>query len=120
MSLANKRRHLQSAATPSELRLKQLLDDHPLTTGRYTHQASIAGYFPDFSFRHCKLIVEVDGACHRGRAAHYSDLRRTNKLKKAGWRVIRFWNSSITKSPAAVMKAILIAIREDEDLYGED
>lgn len=116
MSLANKRRHLQSAATPSELRLKQFLDDHPLTANRYTHQASIAGYFPDFSFRHCKLIVEVDGACHKGRAARAADARRTAKLRSKGWRVIRFWNSEL-KAPLAVMKAILTAIREDTEFY---
>ena len=93
-----------------------MLDDHPATAGRYTHQASICGYFPDFSFRHCKLIVEVDGACHRGRVARAADARRTAKLRAKGWRVIRFWNSEL-KSPAVVMKVILMAIREDADLY---
>lgn len=112
MSTANKRKHLQSLATPSELQLKAMLDAHPLTAGRYIHQAAIAGFFPDFSFRHCRLIIELDGACHRGRTAQAADRRRTAKLKAKGWKVIRFWNSEL-KSPAAVMKAILLAIRED-------
>jgi very-short-patch-repair endonuclease len=116
MSLANKRRHLQSMATPAEMTLKGMLDAHPLTAGRFVHQAAVAGYFPDFSFRHCKLIVEVDGACHRGRAAQAADARRTAKLRAKGWKVIRFWNSEL-KSPATVMKAILTAIREDTDYY---
>jgi very-short-patch-repair endonuclease len=91
-----------------------MLDAHPLTAGRYIHQAAIAGYFPDFSFRHCKLIVELDGACHRGRTAVAADKRRTARLRQKGWRVIRFWNSEL-RSPATVMKNILTAIREDVD-----
>jgi very-short-patch-repair endonuclease len=99
-------------ATPEELILKGMLDSHPLTAGRYTHQAAIAGYFPDFSFPHCRLIIELDGACHRGRAARMADARRTAKLRVKGWKVIRFWNSEL-RSPTVVMKAILTAIRED-------
>lgn len=112
MSTADKRRHLQSKATPSELQLKSMLDAHPLTNGRYVHQAAIAGYFPDFSFRHCRLIIELDGACHQGRGAKAADARRTSRLRSKGWRVIRFWNSEL-RSPAVVMRAILVAIRED-------
>lgn len=114
MSTANKRKHLQSLATPSELQLKAMLDAHPLTTGRYVHQAAIAGYFPDFSFRHCRLIIELDGACHRGRVAQAADKRRSARLRQKGWRVIRFWNSEL-RSPAVVMKTILVAIRDDAD-----
>jgi very-short-patch-repair endonuclease len=46
-----------------------MLDSHPATAGRYEHQASVCGYFPDFSFPHSRVIVELDGACHVGKVA---------------------------------------------------
>lgn len=112
LSLSEKQSQLRSRATPAELRLIELLDAHPLTAGRYVHQASICGYFPDFAFAHSRLIIELDGACHRGRSARRHDARRSARLRAAGWRVIRFWNSEL-RSPAAVMKTILLSIRSD-------
>lgn len=110
LSVDQKQLLLREKATPAELKLIELLDAHPATAGKYVHQASIAGYFPDFAFAHCRLIVELDGACHRGRSARRHDARRSARLRAAGWRVIRFWNSEL-RAPAAVMKTILLSIR---------
>ena len=67
---------------------------------------------PDFAFAHCRLIVELDGACHAGRAARRKDAKRSARLRASGWRIIRFWNSEL-RAPTVVMKAILTATRAD-------
>jgi very-short-patch-repair endonuclease len=107
-----KQAKLRSQAPASELRLQQMLDSHPATAGRYEHQASVCGYFPDFCFPHARVIVELDGACHVGKVARRRDALRTARLRKKGWRVIRFWNSEL-RSPKVVMKVIVSAIRSD-------
>lgn len=112
LSTSAKQARLRAKATPAELVLKGMLDAHPATAGRYVHQASVSGYFPDFAFAHCRLIVELDGACHSGRSARRRDSKRSARLRAAGWRVIRFWNSEL-RSPAAVMKTIVLATRAD-------
>jgi very-short-patch-repair endonuclease len=112
LTTSQKQRILRDRATAAELTLKNMLDAHPLTAGKFVHQASVAGYFPDFAFAHAKLIIELDGAVHAGRAARRKDSKRSARLRSKGWRVIRFWNSEL-RSPAVVMKAILVAIRSD-------
>ncbi len=110
LTLAEKKAHLVARSTPAERQLMALLDAEPLLAGRYEHQACVAGYFPDFAFAHCRLIVELDGSVHVGRAARRKDSRRSARLRAAGWRVIRFWNADL-REPKAVMKAILLATR---------
>lgn len=112
LSIEQKEEKLRKLATPSELKLRLMLDAHPLTANRYQFQRHIHGYFPDFSFSDCRLIVELDGAVHAGVAARRSDARRSARLRAKGWRVIRFWNGQLSQ-PEVVMKAILMAIRVD-------
>ena len=98
---------LRLCATESEQRLLAMLDAHPATRGRFEFQAMVCGYYPDFAFHKPKLIIELDGSCHRGAARQRADLRRTMKLERAGWRVVRFWNSDLRR-PDDVMHRILL------------
>lgn len=111
LTVKQKEAKLAAAATPSEIRLAQMMSAHPLLVGRFNFQKCVEGYFPDFSFPHSKLIVELDGAVHRSRAAHVKDARRTAKLKLKGWRVIRFWNSDVRKQPELTLHLIISNLR---------
>lgn len=75
-----------------------MMDTRPQLKGKYIHQAPLLGrYFADFLFPSHSLIVELDGSCHRGKLARSKDARRTADLAKAGYKVIRFWNSALRK-----------------------
>jgi very-short-patch-repair endonuclease len=53
----------------------------------FKRQASIGGYIVDFVAPSARLVVEVDGASHVGRAR--ADARRDRVLGKLGYRVLR-------------------------------
>lgn len=109
-----RRNRLVAQATDSEIQLRRLLQDHPRTRDRFTFQAPIKTYFADFLFAREKLIVELDGAVHRGTRAKIDDARRTRHLNRAGYRVIRFWNGELRKSPARVLVQILNALDQTD------
>ncbi len=103
---------LRAEATPTELRLHAMMDADARLAGKFKFQAPICGYFPDFSFRHSKLIVELDGSVHSREGARRRDSRRTYDLNKAGWRVIRFWNSAIHRRPQEVIEQICASLNQ--------
>jgi very-short-patch-repair endonuclease len=55
------------------------------------------------------LIVEADGGQH---ADNQYDQRRTNLLQSQGWRVVRFWNNEILRTPQDVAATILRSLEE--------
>src|SRR5277367_4849368 len=77
LTLQQKETWLRAKATPAELYLHQVLDNDPRTKGKFKFQSCVHGHFPDFSFPHVKLIVELDGAVHRGATARAHDAKRT-------------------------------------------
>lgn len=100
---------LRQQATPSELQLNALLSADPRTAYRYKFQAHVLSYYADFLFKAEKLIVELDGAVHNNTKAKMADARRTRRLVKAGYRVVRFWNAEL-RQPALVMHRIVAAL----------
>ena len=60
---------------------------------KFRRQMPIQGYFADFACIEAKLIVELDGGQHADQAAY--DAKRTEMIEFAGYRVLRFWNSSV-------------------------
>src|SRR5271165_1766604 len=109
LSPRERRQRLIAQSTPSESQLQALLNSHARTSGQYEFQSPIATFWVDFLFPREKLVVELDGAVHVGREAQAADKRRTRILNRAGYRVLRFWNSAL-RQPTAVMVAILNAL----------
>jgi very-short-patch-repair endonuclease len=96
----------RSAPTRSELeeRFLRLCDDHHLP--RPETNARIEGIEVDFVWRDRRLIVEVDGyAYHRSPSAFESDRERDVLLSVAGWRVLRFTWTQITRRASWVAAA---------------
>jgi very-short-patch-repair endonuclease len=64
----------------------------------------------DFVARSRKLIIEVDGDTHGGDEAIARDARRTARLERQGYQVIRSTNAEVMGNLEAVLAAIRNAL----------
>src|SRR5262245_19185274 len=97
---------MRRAPTDAERRMWQVLRNlKPLGT-HFRRQAPIGIYIADFAWHDGKLIVEIDGSQHADHRQAY-DAQRTAWLQSQGYRVLRFWNTDVLKSPDSVGEAIL-------------
>jgi very-short-patch-repair endonuclease len=88
-----------------EERFLALCDDHGLP--RPNVNTRIEGEEVDFVWRDARLIVEVDGyAYHRSPSAFEADRERDVILVLAGWQVLRFTWTQLTRRPAWVARAV--------------
>jgi very-short-patch-repair endonuclease len=102
---------MRGAPTDAERKLWFLLRSLKPSGLHFRRQAPIGIYIADFAWYSGRLIVELDGSQHASeRKAH--DARRTAWLESQGYRVLRFWNNDVLKSPTGVGEAILAAARE--------
>lgn len=90
----------RSALTPSEARLWAALSSRQLGVS-FRRQIPLGRYIADFLAPTARLVVEVDGASHRGRVGQ--DGRRDHKLARLGHRVLRI-------DAALVMQAVEAAV----------
>jgi very-short-patch-repair endonuclease len=100
---------LYSATNPTrselEERFLRLCDDHGLP--RPQTNVLVEGIEVDFVWPDARLIVEVDGyAFHRSPSAFEADPERDVRLTMAGWQVLRFTWTQITRRPAWVASAV--------------
>ena len=97
--LKQRARQMRNAPTDAERILwyglrKRRLDGYP-----FLRQRVIDGMIVDFVCRKTKLVIEVDGGQHDERKQ--ADAARTQRLNRAGYRVLRFWNKrSHTQHPS--------------------
>ena len=84
--LAFHAQQMRSHLTPSEERVWQAIRGSQLGVV-FRRQVPLGGYIVDFLARSVRLIIEVDGSVHALKRA--SDKRRTAKLERAGYRVLR-------------------------------
>jgi very-short-patch-repair endonuclease len=77
----------------------------------FRRQAPIGIYIADFAWHAGKMIVELDGSQHAVVRSSY-DAKRTEWLESQGYRVLRFWNNDVLKTPRSVGEAILEATRD--------
>jgi len=77
----------------------------------FRRQAPIGSYIVDFVWHEGKLVVEIDGGQHAEAQRAY-DERRTAWLESQDYRVIRFWNNEVLKTPRSVGDAIYAAASE--------
>ena len=67
-------------------------------------------FIADFLAPECRLIVEVDGGCHRERRG--ADARRDAKLARLGYRVLRVEGERVVADLAGVVAEIAAALGE--------
>jgi very-short-patch-repair endonuclease len=84
--LQQRARELRSRGTASERLLWRCLVNGKLGVP-FRRQYVIGGRIADFAAPSVRLVVEVDGGSHHGRAR--ADARRDRELERLGWRVFR-------------------------------
>ena len=100
-------RHLRKHMTPAEKALWRQLRRDQLDGWHFRRQHPVGSFIVDFFCARAKLVVEVDGAVHKGQKDY--DAERTNLLESLkGYRVIRFSNDEVLHD----MESVLAKIRE--------
>ena len=102
---------LRRSPTDAERKLWYLLRSLKPLGMHFRRQAPIGLYIADFACHSEKLIIELDGSQHIDARKRYDD-QRTRWLESQGYRVLRFWNNAVLKSPNNVAETIL-AVRQD-------
>ena len=99
----------RGSLTLSEARLWESLKGSRLGVG-FRRQVPVGRYIADFVAPSCKLVVEVDGGYHAGRAA--ADARRDQELNRLGYRVIRVSHEAVMQRHEEALVVIREAVRE--------
>lgn len=92
--------------TDAERVLWSVLRRNQLDGFRFRRQAPIGPYFADFLCLGARLVIEVDGGQHFEEENVWRDYRRTQWLREQGFRVVRFTNEEVFRSPEDVAQEI--------------
>ena len=87
-------RRLRREQTEWEHNLWTRLRRRQLKGFKFRRQHPIGPFFADFFCPEAKLVIEIDGSQHGDELA--SDESRTEFLRDAGYKVLRFWNYEIS------------------------
>ncbi len=90
--------------TGAEAILWSMLRNRQLDGLKFRRQAPVAGAIADFACHEIRLIIELDGGVHDLHEAR--DAVRNERLRVAGYTVMRFSNADFSKNPAVVLDAI--------------
>jgi very-short-patch-repair endonuclease len=107
LEIRQRARQLRQNATDAERRLWQVLRGRKANGLKFRRQHPIARFIVDFYCAEHRLVVELDGGVHDGRAE--PDNVRTAYLESLGYRVLRFRNEEVTTRMATVLEAIVAA-----------
>jgi len=94
--------------TDAERALWRVLRDKQLEGRKFRRQYPIAGYVVDFVCIEAGLVIELDGGQHAEQVAY--DTRRTEGLRMAGYRVVRFWNNEVLENMDGVQEALRLVL----------
>jgi very-short-patch-repair endonuclease len=81
---------------------------------RFRRQVPIPPYIVDFACIEARLIVELDGGQHAAPGEHDC---RDKRLRRRGWRVLRFWNNEVFENRAGVLQTITDALGPWPSVY---
>ncbi|MAT65925.1 MAG: DNA methylase [Gammaproteobacteria bacterium] len=109
-SLDVRARKLRRQASDAEQLLWRHLRARRLDGYKFRRQVVIAPYIVDFVCFEAGLIVEADGGQHSGQKDY--DARRSARLERMGYRVVRFWNHEILTETSAVLEQIRQVLSE--------
>jgi very-short-patch-repair endonuclease len=77
---------------------------------KFRRQVPVGKYVADFLCYDARLIVELDGEPHLGRARRGRDAERDRWLAAEGFRVIRITNDEMLGSPLTALQKIAEAL----------
>jgi very-short-patch-repair endonuclease len=96
--------------TDAEQRLWRFLRQKQMANFKFRRQHAFGDYIIDFVCLDAMLAVEVDGGQHS--ALQAEDSKRTEFLKQAGFRFLRFWNNEVMRETDSVIAVIWRALQE--------
>ncbi|MDI1326745.1 MAG: endonuclease domain-containing protein [Brevundimonas sp.] len=97
-------RRLRSDMTGAEDILWEMLRGRRFEDLKFRRQAPVAGFVVDFLCPDLRLVIELDGGVHDLREAE--DAARDERIRLAGYTVLRFRNNAFTTNPNLVLDAI--------------
>ncbi len=74
---------------------------------RFRRQYPMPPYVVDFACVEARLIIEADGGQHARPGDHD---QRDSRLRRQGWRILRFWNIDILTNRPGVLQSITEAL----------
>jgi very-short-patch-repair endonuclease len=98
---------MRKIMTDAERKLWQRLRGQQLGR-KFRRQHPFENYILDFVCLEHRLVIEVDGSQHAEEQKY--DNERTEKLRIAGFTVLRFWNNEVLNQTDAVVEAIWNAL----------
>jgi very-short-patch-repair endonuclease len=98
---------MRAAPTWSEQALFRLVGAGQLGVA-VRRQVVVGEFVADLAVPGAKLIIEVDGRSHAGRAAR--DARRDRKLARHGWRVLRLEADRVLREPEVALARVRKAL----------
>ncbi len=104
-ALKDRRRELRQNSTPAEKILWQLLRNNKIGV-KFRRQYSVSGFVIDFYCPKLKIAIELLGSVHQTKSAKLYDEYRESYLSAGGIKIIKFWNSQITKNPNTIISLI--------------
>ena len=97
-------RRLRSSMTDAELRLWRCLRRRQMSGFKFRRQHPFGDYIIDFVCLEAMLAIEADGSQHDMQQS--KDSVRTEYLKRARFRVLRFWNSEVMSDIDSIAQVI--------------
>ena len=101
-ALARRARAMRRNMPEPEMRLWLELRAKRFKGVKFRRQKIIGNYIADFAANEPKLVVEIDGDTHAGNENY--DARRTETLRREGYRVVRFTNDDVMTSLDSVLE----------------
>ena len=80
----------------------------------FRRQRPVLNFIADFMCKELMLIIEVDGVSHTWEETIRKDKLREERLKKAGFQILRFEDESVLKNMNWVIEEIDLKIEEIE------
>ena len=99
----------RAAPTTTEALLWEALRAEKLGV-RFRRQVVLGRYIADFCAPRAKVVVEVDGEVHEGRAA--ADARRDRDLGRMGYRVLRLPRQLVQERLAEAVALVVAALAD--------
>jgi very-short-patch-repair endonuclease len=97
-------RGLRRNHTEAETKLWHALRNRQIKNSKFRRQQVLGSYIVDFICLDKNLVVELDGSQHTQSPVY--DRKRTEFLRRRGFRILRFWNSQIFNEFEAVLQRI--------------
>ena len=107
---AYRARSLRNAMTEPEVILWSRLKKLRAMGHHIRRQAPFRGYYLDFVCFERRVVIEVDGGHHGEDAQAAHDAVRDAVLRREGFRVLRFWSSSVRQNLDGVMYSVMAAL----------